>query len=188
MKCRECRILAGFCLFVVSCVCAAGTDYDPLEAPEVREPGTVDLTVPDVRRDREIPLRVYLPAEATDAPVVLFSHGLGGSREGCSYLGEHWSARGYMGVFLQHPGSDTSVWKDKPRGRRLEAMRQAANARNFMLRVSDVKVVLDRLERWNGEEEHVLGGRLDLDRVGISGHSFGARTTQAVGGQKFAAF
>lgn len=43
---------------------------------------------------------------------------LGGSRHCSSYLGEHWSARGYVAVFLQHPGSDELVWKgDDVRGR-----------------------------------------------------------------------
>jgi predicted dienelactone hydrolase len=115
--------------------------------------------------------------------VVLFSPGLGGSREGSAYLGEHWSRRGYVAVFLQHPGSDTSVWSGKPVMQRMKAMRDAANARNFMLRVRDVPAVLDQLERWNESAGHALAGRLDVDTVGMSGHSFGAVTTQAVSGQ-----
>ena len=114
---------------------------------------------------------------------MLFSHGLGGSREGSAYLGKHWAARGYVAVFLQHPGSDTSVWQDKPKAERMAAMRQAAGLENFMLRVKDVPAVLDQLQRWNRAERHPLAGRLDLGRVGMSGHSFGAVTTQAVSGQ-----
>jgi predicted dienelactone hydrolase len=45
--------------------------------------------------------------------------------------------------------------------------------------------VLDQLERWNKEEGNNVKGRLDLDHVGMSGHSFGAVTTQAVSGQHF---
>jgi predicted dienelactone hydrolase len=41
------------------------------------------------------------------------------------------------------------------------------------------------LERWNSSNSHALAGRLDLSRVGMSGHSFGAVTTQAVSGQTF---
>ncbi|AKJ63739.1 alpha/beta fold hydrolase [Kiritimatiella glycovorans] len=119
------------------------------------------------------------------APVVLFSHGLGGSREGSAYLGYHWATRGYAAVFLQHPGSDTSVWKDQPMGKRMSAMNAAASGKNFMLRVKDVPAVLDQLETWNRSEEHALAGRLDMEKVGMSGHSFGAVTTQAVSGQTF---
>lgn len=89
----------------------------------------------DEGRQRQIPLRVFLPRDRSPAPVVLFSHGLGGSREGSAYLGKHWGLRGYVAVFLQHPGSDSSVWRDVPRGQRRGAMEQAAGTQNFLLRV-----------------------------------------------------
>ena len=164
---------------------AADGAYDPLAVSNQRRPETLDLSVTDTERQREIPIRIYLPSEKAPAPVVLFSHGLGGSREGCAYLGEHWAGRGYVAVFLQHPGSDTSVWKDAPLGQRMAAMQKAAGAQNFMLRVKDVPAVLDQLERWNRSDGHPLAGRLDMKRVGMSGHSFGAVTTQAVSGQIF---
>jgi predicted dienelactone hydrolase len=80
--------------------------------------------------------------------------------------------RGYVAVFLQHPGSDSSVWRDVPPRQRRSAMEQAAGSRNFLLRVKDVKAVLDQLARWNEEAGHSLSGRLDLRHVGMSGHSF----------------
>jgi predicted dienelactone hydrolase len=165
---------------------AAGPVYDPLSVPDQRGVRTLDLTVKDEGRNREIPIHVYLPTRTTPQPVVLFSHGLGGSREGYAYLGKHWAARGYVAVFLQHPGSDTSVWKDKPKLQRMAAMRQAAGLQNFLLRVKDVPAVLDQLDRWNRSRGHALAGRLDLGRVGMAGHSFGAVTTQAVSGQSAA--
>jgi hypothetical protein len=116
---------------------------------------------------------------------VLFSHGLGGSRAGSAYLGEHWSARGYVAVFLQHPGSDESIWKDVPQAERMDAMRDAASPSNFLKRVSDVGATLDALEEWNASGSgHRLSDKLDLAHVGMSGHSFGALTTQAVSGQR----
>jgi predicted dienelactone hydrolase len=161
--------------------------YDPLAVPAGAElPPPADFTVTDKARQREIPVRVCLPAGKAPAPVVLFSHGLGGTREGPAYLGKHWAARGYAVVYLQHPGSDDSVWRNQPAGQRLAAMKEAASAKNLMLRVKDVPAVLDALAAWNKEEKHPLAGRLDLSRVGMSGHSFGAVTTQAVSGQSFA--
>ena len=67
---------------------------------------------PEYPRLGDDPIRVYLPAAGTPAPVVLFSHGLGGSREGNAFMGRHWAQRGYVAVFLQHPGSDDGVWMD----------------------------------------------------------------------------
>ena len=92
----------------------AAEEYDPLRLPNEREVRALELTVHDAARQRDIPLRVYLPttngANGQKAePVVLFSHGLGGTRQGCAYLGTHWSARGYTVVFLQHAGSDDSA-------------------------------------------------------------------------------
>jgi predicted dienelactone hydrolase len=160
--------------------------YDPLALPADTRAATHDLEVRDAARDRTVPVRVFLPAEASEpCPVVLFSHGLGGSREGSGYLGDHWSRRGYAAVFLQHPGSDTAVWQDVPPARRLAAMREAASLANFRLRVEDVAAVIDAVGAWHRDADHPLAGRLDPDRVGMAGHSFGAQTTQAVAGQSY---
>jgi len=174
-------------LVVILTVPSASADpaYDPLAVSTDDLPAPLDTVVKDAKRSREIPIRIYLPAANSAAPVVIFSHGLGGTRENSPYLGRHWSARGYVAVFLQHPGSDDSVWKDKPLSRRMAAMREAAGLENFLLRVKDVPAALDQLDRWNKEDGHALLERLDLSRVGMSGHSFGAVTTQAVSGQNF---
>jgi predicted dienelactone hydrolase len=158
--------------------------YDPLSviAPA---PLRRDMVARDAARKRDIPLLVYLPSGSSRAPVVLFSHGLGGSREMGAYLGEHWVRRGYVAVFLQHPGSDIDVWRGKARGSGAVALASAANAQNLVLRVHDVAAVLDQIDRWQAAAGHELRGRLDMDRVGMSGHSFGAITTQAVSGQTF---
>jgi predicted dienelactone hydrolase len=86
---------------------------------------------------------------------------------------------------MQHAGSDESVWKDQPLGGRLKAMKEAANAENFMNRVADIPAVIDQLQKWNEQTGHALQGQLNLKQIGMSGHSFGAVTTQAVSGQSF---
>lgn len=163
---------------------AAGQSYDPLALPPGSTPEVIDLTVRDAKRQRDIPVRVYLPQGKSAAPAVLFSHGLGGSRENNRYLGAHWAGRGFVAVFLQHEGSDESVWKRRRPAARKQALEEAANAENLLLRAGDVTAVLDQLERWNAERGHRLAGRLDPARTGMSGHSFGAVTAQAVCGQK----
>jgi predicted dienelactone hydrolase len=163
---------------------AFAADYNPL-AVDSTPVKTLDLTVHDTARDRDIPIRVYLPTNTTPVPVVLFSHGLGGSREGSKFLGEHWAARGYVAVFLQHPGSDDSVWRGKPIADVMPDMNRAASLKNFELRVKDVPAVLDQLTAWNAQKDHPLAGRMDLKKIGMSGHSFGAITTQAVSGENF---
>lgn len=176
-------------LWIAWCVHPLGADpvktsgYDPLRVSRSFAAAKVDLEVRDEARKRIIPVLVHLPATPKPAPVVLFSHGLGGSRTMNQYLAEHWAARGYVAVFLQHAGSDDSVWRDSPPAARMKRMREAASVENLRLRAQDIPAVLDQLEVWNADDKSPLAGRLDMKRVGMSGHSFGAVTTQAVGGQ-----
>lgn len=165
-------------------IALAAAPYSPLSRPDA-VPSSWDGSVVDSTRSRELPVRVYLPTSKGPAPVILFSHGLGGARTNSVYLGEHWASRGYVAVFMQHPGSDESVWKNVPQSERLAAMKDAASVDNAMLRIKDVSVVLDALTTWNATAGHALEKRLDLSHVGMSGHSFGAVTTQAVSGQSF---
>ncbi len=155
--------------------------YDPLAVGAAGS--SIELTASDASRSRDLPLRIYLPASPAPAPIVLFSHGLGGNRDGSAFLGKHWAARGYVAVFLQHPGSDDQVWRGAAPAERMAALGKAGNLENFMHRVKDVPAVLDQLAGWQKTNGHPLAGRLDLERVGMSGHSFGAITTQAVSGQ-----
>jgi predicted dienelactone hydrolase len=172
--------------FMLRSSAASNAKYDPLAVSSEELPKPLDVVVKDHdRNNRELPLRIYLPATKSPAPVVMFSHGLGGTNRGSAFLGKHWAARGYVAVFVQHPGSDDSVWRGEPLAKRLDAMRKAAGLDNFLLRVKDIPVVLDQLDRWNQNANHALASRLDMKKVGMSGHSFGAVTTQAVSGQTF---
>jgi predicted dienelactone hydrolase len=162
---------------------ALGKGYDPLTIDPGFQAQSQDFTVHDAKRNRDFPVRIYLPANEKPEPVVLFSHGLGGSRAGSKFLGEQWAARRYVAVFVQHPGSDDAVWKDAAQGERMAAMRKAASLENFLLRVRDIPAVLDQLEVWN--KSGSLAGRMDLTKIGMSGHSFGAVTTEAVSGETF---
>ncbi|MGJ8725625.1 MAG: alpha/beta hydrolase family protein [Roseibacillus sp.] len=135
--------------------------------------------------EREVPLKVYLPESEKAAPVVLLSHGLGGSREVGSFLGEQWASRGFVVVAMQHVGSDDSVWKEERVSRRRSKLTAAANGQTFQDRMRDVPATLDQLEKWQLESGHFLEGRMDLEKVGIGGHSYGAKTVQALAGQTF---
>jgi predicted dienelactone hydrolase len=164
-------------------VILSAADYDPLRVTHGRRGDSITLEVKDSKRERSLPIRVYLPATSSPAPVILFSHGLGGSRDNNPYLGNHWAGRGYVVVFVQHPGSDESVWKNAPQAERMAAMKAAASASNAIARTKDIPAVLDALAIWNKQDGHPLHGRLDMEHIGMSGHSFGAQTTQAMAGQ-----
>jgi dienelactone hydrolase len=139
----------------------------------------------DEARDRVVPVRIYLPADlAKPAPVLFVSHGLGGTRTAMAYVAEHWCSYGYVVIALQHPGSDDSVWRIEGTPReKLDAMRTAANAANYVLRCDDVHFAIDHLESL-AKDGGPLAGKVDMTKIGIAGHSFGAQTVQAVIGQK----
>src|SRR5690242_13951209 len=101
-------------IFMTHSSSAAEHKYDPLAVSTAGLPKPIEaIVVDDHREQRKIPLYIYLPASKSAAPVVLFSHGLGGSNRGSAFMGQHWAARGYVAVFVQHPGSDEGVWRDK---------------------------------------------------------------------------
>ena len=155
------------------------------ESREGEASSTLLLEPQDETRGRVVPVQVYLPKEKSPCPVVLFSHGLGGSRMNNPYLGNYWAKHGYVVVFMQHAGSDEQVWKSVAMKDRMAAMKQAAGVQSAFDRYADVPFVIDQLEKWNADAEHSLHRRLDLEHIGMSGHSFGAHTTQAMMGQKY---
>jgi len=53
------------------------------------------LVLRDSSRGRDIALKVYFPREPGKFPVVIFSHRLGGSKDGYEYLGRYWAEHGY---------------------------------------------------------------------------------------------
>ena len=139
----------------------------------------------DRNRNRVVPFKLYTPDKVTGpAPVVLFSHGLGGSREAAPYLGEELARHGYFAFFLQHPGSDETILEgaettEEIQERMLEAMQKPENG---LSRFLDTPFVLDQIAEMNQKTR--LKGRLDLNRIGMIGHSFGARGTLAAAGQR----
>lgn len=135
----------------------------------------------DAQRSRPVPSRLYWPADlspTTRVPLVVFSHGIGGSRQGYSYLGKHWSSRGVASLHVQHVGSDAALWRGNPFGvvGRLQAAAQESEA---MARAADMRFALDRML---SDETGALGAAVDPRRLVAAGHSYGANTTLLIAG------
>lgn len=158
-----------------------------------------DATWRDAVRERDVPVRIYAPnaidktvaantpstssTSSTRFPVILFSHGLGGSRAGGQRWARHWASHGYVVVAMQHAGSDETLWKDRS-PRDLNAnMKSAMTLNNLGLRIGDVRFVIDEVIRRTAAGEAAFISA-DPRRLGMSGHSFGAQTTLAIAGQK----
>jgi predicted dienelactone hydrolase len=180
-------------LVATTCAVAAAGVHGPLAAEASPLPlgraaaqATCDAVWRDTVRRRDIPVRVRMPSGTGAVPLVLFSHGLGGSVAAGTTWGEHWARHGIAVIHIQHPGSDEGVWKDVPAARRQASMRDAMSAEQLVARTEDVRFVLDA-----ATTRAAVGAcdlrRIDRSRIGMSGHSYGAHTTQAVAGQGFPA-
>jgi predicted dienelactone hydrolase len=145
------------------------------------------------RSNRIVPYRIYQPTNAQGArPIVIFSHGLGGNRDGAEYLLRFLAENGYTAVAVQHPGSDTpAVFGGMPGTPGFDPAKAESGTRAAVTpsvaadRFRDIPFAIDQLERMNAGDAK-LRGRLDLSRVGMSGHSYGAITTMALSGQSLA--
>jgi predicted dienelactone hydrolase len=138
----------------------------------------------DSKRSREIPAVLYLPKSssaetANKVPLVIFSHGLGGSRYSYSHLGKYWASNGIATVALQHPGSDRAIWTSQGLAV-LSALKSAANLDNAIARAVDVTFAIDTL----GTED-LTKDKIDFGKVAVAGHSFGANTALLSAGAQF---
>ena len=123
-------------------------------------------------------------------PLLLYAPSWEGLRTESTFLMEELASHGYVVVGIDHPySSRITVFPDGRIARRKfvgqeDYSSQAAfdgfiNTANEQvdIRVSDARFVLDTLEQLNGHDPNgLLTGRLDFDRVGIFGFSFGGTT------------
>ena len=139
---------------------------------DVGEVITQDLDWFDAARKRAVPVRLYLPAAVANRPLplVVFSHGIGGSRRGYSYLGRYFASQGIASLHLQHVGSDRSLWGGNMFGL-LGRLHSAAQEDEAIARVADLKFAIDQVLA-----SAELAPKLDASRIIAAGHSYGANT------------
>jgi predicted dienelactone hydrolase len=139
----------------------------------------------DTARDgRRVPIKVHLPQLPGSYPVVVISHGAGGWWDANLAQARHLASHGYVVLAVEHTGSNIARMKA---GFRVEKnLKEMTRDRDEVLgRPKDMRFALDRAEAWNRDHAE-LKGRLDLTRVGMLGHSFGAYTTLVTCGARVA--
>ena len=152
-----------------------------------------DLVLRDEKRQKDLEVTVRYPAVAQAAPgrfpLVVFSHGAGGSRDAFPDLTAHWASHGYIVVLPTHADSiqlRRRSGEDLSRLQRdLDSLRRDVKPLD---RLADVTFVLDSIgaleQRVAGLRDKDGAGRIDRDRIGMAGHSAGALTTQMAAGVK----
>lgn len=142
--------------------------------------------IDDTRDGRVIPFKIYHPVgdDLEKNPIIFWSHGFGGNRDGASFISRYLAGQGYTLVHLTHIGTDSSLWEGKE-GHPWDILRKAKISRETTVnRMIDVPFALDQLEAWAKDNPDV-GQYMDFGRIGMSGHSFGAMTTQVIAGMNF---
>jgi len=123
--------------------------------------------------------QIFVPVEvAPDAtlseryrkyPLVVMSHGTGGSGIMMMWLGVHLAAHGYIVAAVNHHGNTSAEKELAPQGFLL-----------YWERARDLKLVLDSLLR-----DPLFGDRIDDRRIGAAGFSLGGYTVIAAAGARF---
>ncbi len=182
---RRARLLAAGASVALALGLLAGPVVAEVdEATSVTAPlstyGAVEYEWTDPLRGRAVPVRLYLPAAmepGARTPLVVFSHGIGGSRRGYSYLGSHFAANGIASLHVQHVGSDRAIWIGNPFSL-IGRLHDAAQEREAVNRVLDLRFALDQLLAG----EHA--SKVDAAQIVVAGHSYGANTALLAAGAR----
>ncbi len=137
--------------------------------PGPLSPATQVLTLRDDARKKDLQIRVTWPKEEGSYPVIIWSHGAFGTRDHYQPLITHWASHGYVCVQADHADSRAL---GKPNVMKLS---------EWASRPKDVSLMIESLEGL-AKKIPQLKNKLDRTRIGVGGHSFGAQTTQLVGG------
>jgi len=183
-------LVAGVCLAGLA---AAGGDRrdaaaGPRETVEVLEfPERIDASRGAASKEggpsgRPVPMRMHLPAGDGPFPVIVVSHGAGGDLDTHFGQAQDLALHGYAVLCVEHVGSNRDrLMRDRRPLKSVDAMTR--DAQEVLARPKDISFAIDQASRWNQSHE-TLKGKLDMERVGAMGHSFGAYTTMVVCGMR----
>ena len=115
-------------------------------------------------------------------PVVVFTHGYTGTFTDYTFIAEDLASRGYVIASVDHTYEATAV--EFPDGRFVKSVLGSHLAKTWRgddatlsfagsVRLQDLKFVVNELEHLNSRADDPFGGKLDLSRLAIAGHSAG---------------
>ncbi|MCX8071165.1 MAG: prolyl oligopeptidase family serine peptidase [Candidatus Binatia bacterium] len=117
-------------------------------------------------------LAPFAPDLNAPLPLLLFSHGSCGFDRQSIFLVRRLATWGFIVAAPPHPGNTTSEFQT--------CMTPAALAESFVNRPADIIAVLDRMLQENADPDSFWFRRINPERIGVLGHSFGGLTTLRV--------
>jgi len=127
------------------------------------------MSLEDELRGKDVVFRVTYPKTTGKAPVIVWSHGMYGSKDAYGPLARFWASHGYVVVQPTHEDSIKRGLKSK-----------AEASRAWRSRPADVSFLIESLEKIG----KTLPVAPDAERIGAGGHSFGAHTSMLLAGAK----
>lgn len=144
------------------------------------EVGVSDVVLHDQKRNKELPVRISYPKSGASFPVIIFSHGAGGSNRNYLPLTRFWATHGYVVI---QPTHDDSLQLRRERGEETAGtLREIlTDSRSWKERARDVSFLMDSFQEVERRAPQ-LKGKMDTKRIGMGGHSLGAYTSMLIEG------
>ncbi|MBX9772356.1 MAG: hypothetical protein K2X29_13345 [Candidatus Obscuribacterales bacterium] len=139
-----------------------------------------DFVLHDKQRNKDLHVRVTYPTEEGKFPVIIFSHGAGGSKDGYKYLIGYWVKKGFVCIQPSHADAITSTANKEKLFQDLMSTLKAlpVDYSGWANRVADIKLILGSLSTIQAS----IPAAMDTSHVGLGGHSYGAFTSMLLGG------
>lgn len=124
-------------------------------------------------RKKALQYRAVFSRSAKDMPVIIWSHGAFGSHRSYTPLAEYWASHGYLVLQPTH--------SDSMREGTVPLVQNPLVFKDWAQRPREVSFIIDQLQNLETLIP-ALKGRVNRQRIGIGGHSYGAHTAQLLAG------
>ncbi|MEP1472702.1 MAG: hypothetical protein ABJK20_10170 [Halieaceae bacterium] len=124
--------------------------------------------------ERELSIDLYFPEQGENFPLLLFSHGNWSDKNSYDRLIEHWVSHGYVVIATNHLdccGAVSGIFNSLRYG---QFGLIEARVEDLQRLIASIPELENRLEQFRG--------KADMQRIAVTGHSFGAFSAQQLGG------
>lgn len=181
MKNSAARRVLTLGLVLFSTVVLSAQERHPWDgSPGPLEVQRIDrASIRDASRERSIVASILIPEGEGPFPLIVFSHGYGGSKDAYQRITTQWASHGYVVIQPTHADSGAiqsigdlfevrDIWKNE-------------RPPQWKDRVADLSLVVDSIDGLERRHRE-LRGKVDRTRIGVAGHSYGALTTELIAG------